>query len=214
MVLAADDTNASTPDGWRTVWDLIVELRADRTAVVDSMGTEAISNEVCESERAYQALVSLMLSSQTKDTVNMATMKKLRSYPDGLTVHSVHEMPDETLHEMIKQVGFHNNKVRYIKQTTALLLEKHGGTVPSTMEDLLALPGVGPKMAIILLRVAFGKTVGISVDTHVHRIANQLGWAGEGGTKTPEQTRKKIEEWMPEEIWPGEVAAPVIAHLP
>ena len=193
------------PLGWQSTWDLIVELRADRTAVVDSMGTEAISaiGDVSARERAYQALISLMLSSQTKDTINMATMKKLRAHqPGGLTVASVSAMTDDTLHEYIRQVGFHNNKVRFIKETTRLLLERHEGEVPRTMDALLELPGVGPKMAIILMRVAFDETVGISVDTHVHRICNQLGWAGAQGSKTPEKTRKVIEGWMPSHIWP------------
>ena len=193
------------PLGWQSTWDLIVELRADRTAVVDSMGTEAISaiGDVSARERAYQALISLMLSSQTKDTINMATMKKLRAHqPGGLTVASVSAMTDDTLHEYIRQVGFHNNKVRFIKETTRLLLERHEGEVPRTMDALLELPGVGPKMAIILMRVAFDETVGISVDTHVHRICNQLGWAGAQGSKTPEKTRKAIEGWMPSHIWP------------
>ena len=71
------------------------------------------------------------------------------------------------------------------------------------MEELLALPGVGPKMAIIVMRVAFDKVVGISVDTHVHRIANQLGWSASKGavTKTPEKTRAALEAWMPREVW-------------
>ncbi len=204
---AASSSKASAaalapPRGWRSTYDLIVELRADRTAVVDSMGSEAIASEASASERAYQTLVSLMLSSQTKDTVNMAAMKRLRAHePGGLTVASVSAMADETLHEYIRQVGFHNNKVRFIKETTRLLIERHGGAVPCSMDALLELPGVGPKMAIILLRVAFGETVGISVDTHVHRICNQLGWAGARGTKTPEQTRKAIEGWMPTDIW-------------
>ena len=166
------------------------------------MGSEAIAEEASAEDRAYQTLISLMLSSQTKDTVNMATMKKLRAHPSGLSVQSVIDMPDDTLHEYIKSVGFHNNKVRFIKETTRLLVEKHCSQVPQTMEDLLELPGVGPKMAIILLRVAFDKCVGISVDTHVHRISNQLGWAGKAGTKQPEQTRKVLEAWMPREIWP------------
>ena len=66
----------------------------------------------------------------------------------------------------------------------------------------MALPGVGPKMALILLNVVFGRVEGISVDTHVHRICNQLGWTGDKGTKQPEQTRKAIESWMPREVWP------------
>eukprot|EP00908_Phaeocystis_cordata_P002871 Transcript_13115.p4 GENE.Transcript_13115~~Transcript_13115.p4 ORF type:complete len:124 (-),score=55.56 Transcript_13115:142-513(-) len=56
-------------------------------------------------------------------------------------------------------------------------------------------------MAIIIMRVAYGEVVGISVDTHVHRIANQLGWAGAAPTKTPEKTRAALEAWMPREIW-------------
>lgn len=188
------------PSGWRETYDLITELRADRTAVVDTMGCEAINESAEPETRAYQTLISLMLSSQTKDTVNFATMEKLRAH--GLSVASILATPDETLHELIKSVGFHNNKVRYIKQATTILHEQHGGRVPETMEELLKLPGVGPKMALITLHAAFGKVEGISVDTHVHRICNQLGWAGATGTKQPEATRKAIEGWMPREVWP------------
>ena len=89
-----------------------------------------------------------------------------------------------------------------MKQTAEILISKHGGRVPDTMEDLLTLPGVGPKMSLILLNVVYGKVEGISVDTHVHRISNQLGWVGSSGpTKTPEHTRKAIESWMPRDIW-------------
>lgn len=165
------------------------------------MGSEAIAAQASAADRAYQTLVSLMLSSQTKDTVNLTTMQKLRAHPDGLSVQSVLSWPDETLHEMIKQVGFHNNKVKYIKEATRIVAEKHAGRVPSSFDELLELPGVGPKMAIILLRVVYDQVVGISVDTHVHRISNQLGWAGRGGSKTPEQTRKVLEAWMPQEVW-------------
>ena len=113
-----------------------------------------------------------MLSSQTKDTVNMATMVKLRAH--GLSVANVLATPDETLHELIKAVGFHNNKLKYIRQTTEILQAEHGGQVPGEMDALLRLPGVGPKMALILLRVCFDRVEGISVDTHVHRICNQV----------------------------------------
>lgn len=195
----ATDVRLEPPANWRATWELIVELRADRTAVVDSMGTEAIAGESTKEERDFDALVSLMLSSQTKDTVNAATMKKLRAH--GLSPRRLLDTPDERLDELIYACGFHNNKVKYLKATSRILLEQHGGRVPDTMDGLLALPGVGPKMALILLRVAFGKVDGISVDTHVHRICNQLGWAGPGGTKTPEQTRRAIEAWMPADIW-------------
>ena len=188
------------PEGWRETYDLVTELRADRTAVVDTMGCEAINESAEPDTRAYQTLISLMLSSQTKDTVNFATMEKLRAH--GLSVANILATPDDELHALIKAVGFHNNKLRYIKQATQILHDEHEGRVPETMDALLALPGVGPKMALITLHVAFGKVEGISVDTHVHRICNQLGWAGEGGTKQPEATRKAIEAWMPRDVWP------------
>ena len=119
-------------------------------------GSEALAeltNSAADME--YQTLISLMLSSQTKDTVNAATMLKLRAH--GLTVENILATTDANLFELIRAVGFNNNKVKYIKQTTAILQAEHGGRVPDTMEGLLALPGVGPKMAIIILRVAFGK---------------------------------------------------------
>lgn len=93
-------------------------------------------------------------------------------------------------------------QVKYIKAATQIIVEQHGGVPPSTMEGLLALPGVGPKMALIQLNVAHGKCVGISVDTHVHRIANQLGWTGAEPTSVPEKTREALESWMPAEVWP------------
>jgi len=192
------------PDGWRPTYDLITKLRADRTAVVDRMGSEAIADDVPDgtttAQRDYQTLISLMLSSQTKDTVNAATMVKLRAH--GLSVENILATPDDVLDGLIRAVGFHNNKVKFIKGATQIIADQHDGRIPDTMDGLLALPGVGPKMALIVLRVAFGKVEGISVDTHVHRIANQLGWTGEAPTKTPEKTRAALEAWMPSDIWP------------
>eukprot|EP00634_Sargassococcus_sp_CCMP2135_P004546 CAMPEP_0198659896 /NCGR_PEP_ID=MMETSP1467-20131203/34148_1 /TAXON_ID=1462469 /ORGANISM="unid. sp., Strain CCMP2135" /LENGTH=316 /DNA_ID=CAMNT_0044396281 /DNA_START=41 /DNA_END=991 /DNA_ORIENTATION=+ len=186
------------PVGWRATYDLIVELRGDRTAVVDSMGSEALADEtVDEDTRHYQTLISLMLSSQTKDTVTAATMAKLRAH--GLSVENIQQTSDETLHELIKAVGFHNNKTRYIRDATNLLAEQHDSKVPNTLDALCQLPGVGPKMALIVLHVNCGICAGIAVDTHVHRICNQLNWVK---TKQPEQTRKAIEAWMPRDIWP------------
>ena len=91
-------------------------------------------------------------------------------------------------------MGFYNNKTKYIKQTSQILLEKHGGDVPSTAKELCALPGIGPKMAFIILNVAHGVVTGIGIDTHMHRMMNQLRWVK---TKTPEQTRLALEAWLP-----------------
>ena len=164
------------PPGWRRTWDCVRALRADRTAVVDSMGCEKLADpDASDEDRRYHTLVSLMLSSQTKDTVNAATMAKLVAR--GLSVSSIlDDVPEDEFHDMIKGVGFHNVKTKTIRAATLKLREDHGGAVPGAMDDLLALPGVGPKMALLVLKCAFGVTAGVSVDTHVHRICNQLGW--------------------------------------
>ena len=132
------------PAGWRATYDLIVELRADRTAVVDTMGSEALSELGGKADMEYQTLVSLMLSSQTKDTVNAAVMLRLRAH--GLSVENILQTDDATLAGLIQGVSFHNNKVKYIKAASLILKEQHAGRVPASMEELLALPGVGPKM--------------------------------------------------------------------
>jgi endonuclease-3 len=89
------------------------------------------------------------------------------------------------LNSWISKVGFHNKKAEYIKKTTEIIKNKHKGKVPEKFEDIIDLPGVGPKMAHLLLQIAFGRTEGISVDTHVHRISNRLKWVKKS-TNTPE----------------------------
>lgn len=80
-----------------------------------------------------------------------------------------------------------------------MLRDQYNDDIPNTVETLCKLPGVGPKMAHICMKVAWGEVTGIGVDTHVHRISNRLGWVR--NTKTPEGTRKELEEWLPQEIW-------------
>lgn len=197
---AKKKTVVEPPEDWRATWDMIVELRHDRSAVVDSMGSEALADKtVDEATFQYQTLVSLMLSSQTKDITTAETMRALRKH--GLNVDNILRTSDEDLNDLIKKVGFHNNKTRFIKEATRLLRDDHDSKVPDTMDALCALPGVGPKMALIVLRVAHGITAGVAVDTHVHRICNQLAWVGPKPTKTPEHTRAAVESWLPTDLW-------------
>ena len=85
----------------------------------------------------------------------------------------------------------------------AVLSPRFGGDVPRDVDALQALPGVGPKVARLVASVAFGDDrCGVVVDTHVHRVARRLGWAGDGpGAATPERTRKQLEAWMPPALW-------------
>ena len=178
---------------------MIAEVRGDRSAPVDAFGAEALTEEgISTADFHYQTLIALMLSSQTKDQVVAACMTRLQGH--GLSVANIMKTSDETLHQLLRgppAVGFHNNKTKFIRKATEMIHEQKG-VVPDTLEGLVALPGVGPKMAFIVLNVAFNKPIGIGIDTHVHRMANQLRWTD---SKQPEQTRKQLESWLPRPLW-------------
>lgn len=141
-----------------------------------------------------------MLSSQTKDTTNAIAMRRLQTElpSPGLTLENILAVDPIHLNEMIYVVGFHNNKTRYIKATALILRDTFNSDIPDTIEGLISLPGVGPKMAYLCLSAAWGRTEGIGVDVHVHRITNLWGWHK---TKQPEETRAALEAWLPREKW-------------
>ena len=119
-----------------------------------------------------QLLIATILSAQCTDKrVNMVTPKLFDRYRSA--AEFAQSSPDE-LEEMIKPTGFFRNKTKSIRATTAAIVEKHGGKVPDTMEELHALPGVGRKTANVVLGNAFGKDEGIVVDTHVARLSEGL----------------------------------------
>lgn len=102
------------------------------------------------------------------------------------------------LNGFINKVGFHNLKTKYIKQTAEILRDKWKSDIPDSIEGLVSLPGVGPKMAYLTMSAAWGRDEGIGVDVHVHRITNLWGWHK---TQTPEQTRAALESWLPRDKW-------------
>ncbi|XP_047434669.1 endonuclease III-like protein 1 [Mugil cephalus] len=187
------------PTDWRKQLGFILEMRSGRDAPVDNMGAEKCYDTQAPAHvRRFQVLVSLMLSSQTKDQVTAAAMQKLRAH--GCTVENVLATDDETLGKLIYPVGFWRTKVKYLKLTSAMLQKEFGGDIPNSVEGLVRLPGVGPKMAHLAMDIAWDQVSGIGVDTHVHRISNRLGWLRKQ-TKTPEETRRALEEWLPRDLW-------------
>ncbi|XP_028904925.1 endonuclease III-like protein 1 isoform X2 [Ornithorhynchus anatinus] len=187
------------PPAWRQHLDNIRDMRESRDAPVDQLGVEQCFDRDAPPEvQRYQVLLSLMLSSQTKDQVTAGAMRRLQAH--GLSVDGVLRMDDATLGRLIYPVGFWKSKVRFIKQTTAILKDRYRGDIPATVAGLLQLPGVGPKMAHLAMAIAWGAVSGIAVDTHVHRIANRLQWT-QTETKSPEQTRAALEDWLPRELW-------------
>ena len=187
------------PDNWKLHLDNIYKMRIKRDAAVDTMGCDRISDRREEPQvYRYQVLLSLMLSSQTRDEITSAAMFKLRAH--GCTIESILKTSDQKLCEMIYPVGFYKRKVEYIKRSSQILKDKYGSDIPRTVSELCQLPGIGPKMAHLIMKSAWNEMSGIGVDTHVHRIANRLKWV-KTPTKDPEKTRIALEEWLPREYW-------------
>ncbi|XP_056643129.1 endonuclease III-like protein 1 [Diorhabda sublineata] len=192
--------NKKVPANWEQVLSNLRDMRKESDAPVDSMGCDKCHDENAPLQvQRYQQLLALMLSSQTKDQITFAAMKKLINH--GCTIENVLKTEDTKLGELIYPVSFWKNKVKYIKKTSEMLLKEYNSDIPDSVEKLCKLPGVGPKMAHICMETAWGQITGIGVDTHVHRITNRLGWVT---TKSPEETRKALEEWLPQPLW-GEV---------
>ena len=193
----------SGPEYWEEEYENILTMRADRTAPVDSMGCERSFDETASPPvQRFQCLVGLMLSSQTRDEVNYATMVRLREH--GLTVENIINTDLQDLEKLLRgppAVGFWRNKAKYIKKTCEILAEKYNYDIPDNVKELCDLPGVGPKMAYLVMNIAWKKQTGIGVDTHVHRIVARLGWTDPELCKTPEQTRKSLEDWLPQDKW-------------
>jgi endonuclease-3 len=186
------------PLDWEATFELVHELRADRTAPVDSDGAEQLGQvELGPKVWRFQVLVALLLSSQTKDAVVGDAMRALQHH--GLTVeHIHHNTSHEQVNALIGKVGFHNNKTKYLKQIVDILLREYGGDIPTTAADMMTLPGMGPKMSFLVESIAWNVTTGIGVDTHLHRMFNQLSYVT---SKNPEQTRQQLESWLPRDQW-------------
>lgn len=205
------ETTISAPSDWEEMYSVVKEMRSPggvaHGAAVDTMGCERLADpEASPRDQRFHTLIALMLSSQTKDTVNAVAMQRLKTElppwkegePQGLNLENVLAVEPQMLNEMIWAVGFHNNKTKYIKKTAEILRDEWKGDIPNTIEGLTSLPGVGPKMAYLCLSAAWDKTEGIGVDVHVHRITNLWGWHK---TNNPENTRHALESWLPRDRW-------------
>lgn len=156
-------------------------------------------------ENPYELLVATILSAQCTDVrVNQVTRDLFPHYPDAAALAAA-DLP--TLMEEVHSCGCYAVKARNLKATAQLLVEKHAGQVPSTMEELTALPGVGRKTANVVLSNAFGLP-GLAVDTHVFRVSHRLGLAK---GKDPEATEKELCALIPREKW-GEAHHWLIYH--
>lgn len=198
-------TSTPAPAHWRQAYDLIHAMRytspgCAQNAPVDTMGCDIAGEAEDEHKnKRFSILISLMLSSQTKDLVTHTAVAHLRSALHGLNASALASAPPSLIRESINKVGFWRRKAGYIQHTAVICRDQYEGDVPQTLGELLALPGVGRKMAYLMLGSGWGLNVGIGVDVHVHRISNRLGWHN-SPTKTPEETRISLESWLPSDL--------------
>jgi endonuclease-3 len=143
----------------------------------------------------WAVLTSTLISLRTKDEVTMKASAVLLARCKG--PFDVLGVSQAELERLIYPAGFYKTKALRLREISTILVEKYSGGVPDTLEELLALPGVGRKTANLVLIEAFGKD-GICVDTHVHRINNRAGWLV---SKTPDATEMMLREILPLEYW-------------
>lgn len=142
----------------------------------------------------YQLLVAVILSAQCTDArVNLITPALFEAYPDSKSMAAA---PVDEIREYIKSVTYPNNKAKLLKGMVEMLTEKYGGEVPSSIDELTKLPGVGRKTANVILSVVFGQAA-MAVDTHVFRVSERLGLTT--GSRTPLETEKALTEGFEKE---------------
>ena len=150
-----------------------------------------------ETRDPFRVLVATMISLRTKDDVTSRASAALLSLAPSAT--SLAALPVDRIARCIYPAGFYRTKAKNLRAASRLLLQRHDGAVPSEMDDLLALPGVGRKTANLVRNLGFGLP-GICVDTHVHRISNRIGWVK---TRTPGQTEEALMGVLPRRYWIG-----------
>jgi len=146
-------------------------------------------------ENPLQLLIATILSAQCTDVrVNMVTPALFARYPDAAAFANADVGELETA---IQSTGFFRNKAKNIMACCKLIVEKHGGEVPGTMEELFVLPGIGRKTANVILGNAFD-TPGITVDTHVQRLSRRMGLTKE---EDPVKIERGLMELIPQKDW-------------
>ncbi len=170
----------------------IVSLLAKEVKKFDLPMAESIAEKYKD---PFFVLVSALLSSRTKDELTekvvIKLFKKIKGPKDLLAVSK------RQLEKLIYPIGFYHTKTKHLIQMAKILIQKYHGKVPETFNDLLELPGVGRKVANLVLIVAF-HAYGICVDTHVHRIVNRWGYVK---TQTPEETEFALRKKLPRMLW-------------
>ncbi|NJN53839.1 MAG: endonuclease III [Anaerolineae bacterium] len=148
-------------------------------------------------ETPMQLLAATILSAQCTDVkVNQVTPGLFARYPDAAALAAADRAE---LEEIIRPTGFFRQKAKFIQESAQTIVHEYGGVVPDEMDDLLKLNGVARKTANVVLGEIYGKAEGVTVDTHVKRIAHRLGWTSTN--EDPVQVERELMAIMPQENW-------------
>jgi len=161
----------------------------------DTTALAAVARETARDP--FRILIGCLLSLRTKDETTGPASARLFALAD--TPAGILALPARTIERAIFPVGFYRTKARVLHRVCRDLIERFDGRVPSHLDDLLTLHGVGRKTANLVVTFAFGLP-GICVDTHVHRISNRLGWIR---TRTPAHTEAALRQRLPRRHWIG-----------
>jgi endonuclease-3 len=157
---------------------------------------EPVVTEIAKVNRdPFRILISTLISLRTKDEVTREAADRLFALAD--TPQAMADLPREAVEKAVFPAGFYRNKARTILEVSRTLVERFGGKVPCTLDELLAMKGIGRKTANLVITMGFGKA-GICVDTHVHRITNRWGYVT---TRSPRETEFVLREILPGEYW-------------
>ncbi len=151
-----------------------------------------------QEEDPFQVLIATALSARTQDATTLAASTRL--FKVAHTPAAMAKLTVKQIERLIYPVSFYRHKARHVRAACKILVNRFGGRVPGAMEELLTLPGVGRKTANLVLILAFNSHRNICVDTHVHRIANRLGWVR---TRTPDETERALYKATESRWWPS-----------
>ena len=226
-------------------WIKIEKMRNLILAPVDQMGvTKCGDKEIDIENYKFQQLVSLRLSAMTKDETTFAATRNIHKY--GFTIDKIKDIDLDLLISLVKNCNYNKTKAIDIIKIANIVANDLNYKMPTTINDVMKLPGIGPKMGHLYMQCCYGINTGIAVDTHVHRIANKLEWVNDNyedvsniydinnnnnnnnkdniniennkiklSTKhskshtknkeykniDPKKTMKKLEEFLPNELW-------------
>ena len=173
-------------------------LKRERAQAVVELLAEEYPDAQCELDYRdpWELLVATVLSTQCTDVrVNQVTPGFFKRWPDPASLAAARVGEIE---EVVRPTGFFRNKARSLQGAARAVVDEHGGSVPGDIDELVALPGVGRKTAKVVLGEAFGIAAGVTVDTHVRRLANRIGLTRQ---QDPEKIAGELERLIPRSEW-------------